>query len=224
MDENGETRIGLVALGLFIIGFCIYLSYLVPSDSVAAGIFAVVMVAGIAIALFAFRTRRALTTNKRLVIAVLAVALAVSGSLNAVQYIQNNHISLLPLGGRLAATPAPEYQVLVDGNLSVNRYAYYLEFYVEGGSVNVQVNGSFRVLTDKPLRVYISAANADPDAPNFSPYFDSGYVFAGNINVTLPDARQGAFYNLVYVNQNGSNDAAVATKVSLNYWYAPQFG
>jgi hypothetical protein len=116
-------------------------------------------------------------------------------------------------------TIIPENLSLIDGNVTISAHgAYYLEFYVEGGSFNILVLGTFTVLTNNPARVYLSATNnTDPNGPYFSPYYDSGYTYAGNINATLPDTTNGMLYSLVFNNQNSQTGTTIAAKVSLSY-------
>ena len=72
---NQKIRIGIIALGLFIIGLSIYLSYLVPSYSTILGI---VTIAGIATAGLGYRYKPEDKTIKRPKVKIASLPLMVS--------------------------------------------------------------------------------------------------------------------------------------------------
>jgi hypothetical protein len=152
--------------------------------------------------------------NKRLIIVILAVGLIISSSFNLFQYVQNNHLPQT----KIADNPVPESRLLVNGNISVSAYnTYYIEFYVGPNSFDVQISGSFTVLNNSSIRVYLTTPNdTNPGEPNFSPNYDSGYTASSSVNATLPVTTEGSYYYLVYNNQNSQADTIVDTKISLS--------
>jgi hypothetical protein len=156
--------------------------------------------------------------NRRLIIVILAVGLIISVSFNLLQYFQNNHISPLPQT-KITDNPVPENRSLINGNISVSSYnTYYIEFYVGTNSFDAQVSGTFTVLNNSNIRVYITTpSDTNPGEPYFSPDYDSGYTTSSSINATLPVTAEGIYYYLVYNNQNSQTDTIVDTKISLSY-------
>jgi hypothetical protein len=146
-------------------------------------------------------------TNKRLPVILLAIALLTSLTINVVQYFRDYPIDLLP---HMHGAPAYGDQVLINGNVTLKaKDSYSIAFYLPKNAVQVGVSGSFQVIGNESIKVYIVPQSGSPS------YYDSGSSNSGNISASIPTL--GVHY-LVYKNENQSNNLIVDTNVNLSYY------
>ena len=100
--------------------------------------------------------------------------------------------------------------VLIDGNITIKaKDSYSITFYLQKNAVQIGVSGSFQVIGNESIKVYI-----EPQI-GFPSYYDSGLSNSGNISASIPTS--GINY-LVYKNEDQSNNLIVDTNVNLSYY------
>ena len=138
----------------------------------------------------------------------MAIVLSISLTINVIQYSRDYPIDLLP---HLHGAPAFSGDiVLIDGNITIKaKDSYSITFYLQKNAVQIGVSGSFQVIGNESIKVYI-----EPQI-GFPSYYDSGLSNSGNISASIPTS--GINY-LVYKNEDQSNNLIVDTNVNLSYY------
>ena len=147
------------------------------------------------------------------IVTVLLLALVIAAMIFAYDSWRSN----LP-----HSTPRIELRVLLNGNITVSPYYYYVQFDVPSYalSYSIHVTGNFSVIQGGTISVFIMNETSYNDwdtEPTINPNYNSGKVASGEFDVRLPNADM--YYLVYYKTPFGEPEKIVTTYVELEYYY-----